>query len=183
MRPQSMANIALGVGCIVTSLAAIFLWIPPDTTTGLIESVRRQVSIGDALAPTVASAFVLAGGVLVILRNHTSSTDDRVTFANLRFLLALLLVLSVSLALMRWAGPIAASLVSDEGYRTLRNTTPWKHIGFFLGGSALVAGLMSIVEGRLTFRTALIGTLAALAMIAVYDLPFEDLLLPPNGDV
>ncbi len=183
MRPQSKANVVLGAGCIAASLAVILLWIPSDTSTGLIETVRRQVSIGDALAPTVAGAFVLAGGALVVMRHRASSTDQWITFGNLKFLLALLSMLAVSLAAMRWAGPVAASLAAEDGYRTLRNTVPWKHIGFFLGGSLLVAGLISMVEGRLSLRSALIGPLAALAMIAVYDLPFEDLILPPNGDV
>ncbi|MCY3994766.1 MAG: hypothetical protein OXF07_01365 [Rhodobacter sp.] len=183
MRPRSITNHVLGIGCIAASLTAIFLWIPSDTSTGLVETVRRQVSVGDALAPTVAAGFVLAGGALVHHRDGTASAKTRVTPGNLRFLVVLLSILAVSHAVMRWAGPAAAGLVTEEGYRALRNTIPWKHIGFFLGGSLLVTGLISSVEGRVTVRSILIGALATLAMIAVYDLPFEDLLLPPNGDV
>jgi len=183
MRPESVTNHVLGIGCIAASLTAIFLWIPSDTSTGLVETVRRQVSVGDALAPTVAAGFVLAGGALVLPRNRTASTKTRITSGNVRFLMVLLSILAVSHAAMRWAGPAAASLAAEEGYRALRNTIPWKHIGFLLGGSLLVTGLISSSEGRVTIRSALIGALATLAMIAVYDLPFEDLLLPPNGDV
>ncbi len=183
MRPQLTTDIVLGAGCIVVSIAAIFLWIPIDTSTGLIETVRRQVSIGDALAPTTAFGFVLAGGTLLVLRGHRSAADRRITIGNLRFLFALLSMLAASLALMRWAGPVVASVTAEDGYRILRDTAPWKQIGFFLGGSVLVAGLISLVEGRITSRSVMIGTLAALAMILIYDLPFEDLLLPPNGDV
>lgn len=183
MRPQPKTDIVLGAGCIAASLAAIFLWIPPDTSSGLIETVRRQVSVGDALAPTAASAFVLAGGALLILRDSPTRADQRITLANLKYLLALLFMLATGFALMRWAGPIIAGIALEDGYRPQRNTVPWKYIGFFLGGSALVTSLISFVEGRVTLRSAVIGILSTLSMIAVYDLPFEDLLLPPNGDV
>ena len=52
-----------------------------------------------------------------------------------------------------------------------------------LTATGLVAGLIALIEGRLRPRTLLIGALAALALIVLYDLPFEDLQLPPNGDV
>jgi hypothetical protein len=29
----------------------------------------------------------------------------------------------------------------------------------------------------------LVGALVVLALVAIFDLPFDDLLLPPNGDV
>ena len=85
---------------------------------------------------------------------------------------------------MRWLGPLAVELFGAEGsYRALRDTAPWKHLGFVAGGTLLVAGLMALVEGRLTMRGVVIGLLATFALILLYDLPFDDLLLPPNGDV
>jgi hypothetical protein len=47
----------------------------------------------------------------------------------------------------------------------------------------MVGGLISYIEGHLRIRSFLIGLGSALALVAVYDLPFDDLLLPPNGDV
>jgi len=83
-----------------------------------------------------------------------------------------------------WLGPAAVwALTEDGAYRNLRDTAPWKYVGYVAGGTLLVAGLMALVEGNVTWRGVMIGLLATLALIAVYDLPFEDLLLPPNGDV
>ena len=84
---------------------------------------------------------------------------------------------------MRWAGPALAGLLTDEGYRPLRDTAPWKYLGFLVGGSGMIAAMISLVEGRISRRAVLIGLVAAVALILVYDLPFDDLLLPPNGDV
>ncbi len=83
---------------------------------------------------------------------------------------------------MRFAGPLAAAF-TESGYRPLRDTIPWKYIGFIAGGTCLVAGLKALVEGRVTMRGVVIGLAACLVLIALYDLPFDDLLLPPNGDV
>ena len=45
------------------------------------------------------------------------------------------------------------------------------------------AGLMALVDGRVSWTGVVTGLLAALVLVALYDLPFDDLLLPPNGDV
>ena len=65
----------------------------------------------------------------------------------------------------------------------MRDTAPWKYIGFILGGVVLIAGLIALVEGRVSLRGVVLGLMATFALIVVYDLPFDDLLLPPNGDV
>jgi len=46
-----------------------------------------------------------------------------------------------------------------------------------------VTGLIGLVEGRITMRGVVIGLGSAIVFIIIYDLPFDDLLLPPNGDV
>ena len=103
---------------------------------------------------------------------------------NLIFVLKLFALLIVALAAMRWIGPLTVeALVADHDYRALRDERPWKYLGFLFGGTGLVAGLMALMEGHLTRRGLLVGLCATLALIALYDLPFEDLLLPPNGDV
>ncbi|MEM6465129.1 MAG: hypothetical protein AAF679_01305, partial [Pseudomonadota bacterium] len=89
----------------------------------------------------------------------------------------------VSLALMRALGPMVTELVSTQEYRILRDTAPWKYIGFAAGGLVLVTGLISVVERRFSLRALAIGVFAVTMVIVLYDLPFEDLLLPPNGDV
>ena len=83
---------------------------------------------------------------------------------------------------MRWAGPISAHLFGED-YRSLRDTVPWKYIGYFSGGILMIFGLISMMEGRMRWRTLIISILAVVFLIIVYDLPFENLLLPPNGDL
>ena len=57
-----------------------------------------------------------------------------------------------------------------------------------MGGGFLVLSMVAFVEGRVSLRALVVAALvvAALAVIGIillYDVPFEDVLLPPNGDV
>lgn len=176
------ANVILGAITVAVALGIAFVWVPADSATGLIETVRRQVAIGDALAPTLATAFLLIGGLMVMLLERPGNARH-LTGRNLLFLCVLCGIIVVSFLIMRWTGPAVAVLLTDEGYRPLRDTAPWKYIGFVTGGTALIAGLIALVEGRVTWRGVVCGVGAAIALIVVYDLPFDDLLLPPNGDV
>lgn len=181
-------HIVLGAVCVAASLLLLLVWIPLDTDTGLIEKVRRRVAIGDALAPSLAAVVILIGGLLLLIRERRSDNQGEIGTGNLLFLGRLLFIFLVGLSLMRWSGPLAVALVelaqAEVGpYRLLRDTAPWKYIGFVLGGSVMIAGPIWLVDGRLTARTALIALVAVLALVALYDLPFDDLLLPPNGDV
>lgn len=186
MFPRLNRDSLLGLACVVASLMLMAVWVPADTETGLIEKVRRHVAIGDALAPTLAGLFILVGGLMLALQ--PAGPDDSSQKKHLAFLIRLLLLLAVSLGLMRWSGPVSVLISntltgSDVPYRLLRDTAPWKYVGFALGGMTLVAGLIALIEGRLTWRTLLIALITVLGLIALYDLPFDDLLLPPNGDV
>ena len=95
------------------------------------------------------------------------------------------LILAVGFSLMRYAGPVVVRLINVEKveYRVVRDTVPWKYIGFTLGGTFLVTALIAWTERKLRLVHLLIGLGATLMLIALYDLPFDDLLLPPNGDV
>ena len=86
---------------------------------------------------------------------------------------------------MRWTGPAAVALFGPEGvgYRALRDTVPWKLIGFLCGGTVMILGPIVLVERRLRWQAVAVAVVATVAMIVIYDLPFDDLLLPPNGDV
>lgn len=182
MQMPDRTHLALGLGMLGFAVIVALAWVPLDTATGMIEKVRRQVSIGDALAPTIAAVFIGLGGLFVLMfeRGQSSVSLTRRSFV---FLIWLLAVVGLGFALMRWTGPAVAALFSEEGYRPLRDTVPWKYLGFLIGGTSLVAGLITLIERRLTVKAVLIGGGAALVLIAVYDLPFDTLLLPPNGDV
>jgi hypothetical protein len=70
-----------------------------------------------------------------------------------------------------------------RSYRDLRDTLPWKYIGFLLGSTGLITTCIAAIETRFSWRALLIALVATTALMALYDLPFDDLLLPPNGDV
>jgi hypothetical protein len=182
-KPRSRADLALAVLAILGAILAIAIWIPSDSASGLIETVRRQTRVGDALGPTVAASFILFGGLMLLLRPVVS--EARLTGQNLTFLLLILAGFALCIALMRWVGPLAVQLFAgpEATYRDLRDSAPWKYLGFLAGGWSMVFAMICRGEGRLSWRAALIAVLACLALIAVYDLPFDDLLLPPNGDV
>lgn len=180
--PASRVNLVLGLAVVALCLLALGVWIPLDTETGIIETARRHTVIGDALAPVMAAVLTLLGGAMLVLFERHADQQPHPSAATLAFALRLVAVIALSLLVMRYAGPLAASVAGDTEYRLLRDTPGWKHIGFLLGGTLMVAGCMAVVTGRLTGRAVLIGLITALVLIAIYDLPFDDLLLPPNGD-
>ena len=176
------SDFKVGLGALVAGCLILFVWIPLDVETGLIEKVRSQVTIGDALAPSLAASVLIFGGLLLIFQSFRTNGITQLSWNSLKFIILLLALLGLSMAVMRWAGPLSAPLFSGD-YRSLRDTVPWKYIGYFLGGIIMVFGLISMMEGRMRWRTLIISILAVLFLIIVYDLPFENLLLPPNGDL
>lgn len=185
MAERIRSNLVIGLVAVAVAVLLLAVWIPLDTDTGLIERVRRRITIGDALAPSLAATFLLLGGAMLALAERRAPDQPRPGAAALGHVGAIIGLLALATLAMRHAGPAAVRVFGPEGaeYRLLRDTVPWKHLGFLLGGTAMVAGLIALVEGRATWQAVLVGLLATLAMIALYDLPFEDLLLPPNGDV
>ncbi len=185
MPRHSKGNLILGICVLGFSVLLLAVWIPMDTDSGLILEVRRQVIIGDALAPTVASLFLLVGGALLVSVERKSMDQPGLSARDMAFVAGLVGIVALSLVVMRHAGPLAVALFAEETaeYRLLRGTAPWKYIGYFLGGTMMIIGMVALVEGRIRLRILVIAAFAVLAMIVLYDLPFEDLLLPPNGDV
>ena len=179
MRSEFSKDKLLAIIFMITALVIIFIWVPMDTGTGIIGKVRRKFIIGDALAPSVAGVILLAGATLLFFRPSNKATLKQ---HHLVWVAGLTVLFILSFSVMRYAGPITASLFDLE-YRNLRTTIPWNYIGFLLGGTGLVGGLTSIVEKRILKRHYVIAFGASLTIALFYDLPFEDLLLPPNGDV
>ncbi|UWQ89879.1 hypothetical protein K3727_13835 [Rhodobacteraceae bacterium M382] len=182
------SNLILGLVMVIFAAILLSLWIPLDTQTGLVEKIRRQVVIGDALAPTVAALFLLIGGGLLVVVDRTADGQPKPSLRGLGFTASLIAVICISLVVMRHAGPLSVWLINTlHGdtleYRLLRDSAPWKYIGYLLGGTLMISGMIALVEGRIRIRAVLVALLAVLIMIALYDLPFKDLLLPPNGDV
>lgn len=185
---QLNSDLIFGVLCLLAGLAVAFIWAPLDTDTGLIERVRGRNMIGDAMAPTAAGALMAIGGLLLCLQAMRRASSAALSIENFKFALTLLIVFAISLALMRWSGPIVVNAAQAFGadwpdYRELRDTTPFKHLGYLIGGTFLVSTLIAWIDRRLTFRAVVLGLMAALLMAMAYDGPFDNLLLPPNGDV
>ncbi len=188
MKTTARTNLWIGLIFVALSCVAAFVWIPLDTQTGLIEKVRGRQIIGDALAPTIAAGFLLLGGLLLVLAERDSPNQPTLTSQHLSFITRIFAIIIIGMLIMRYTGPAISEIINlfrDEpiAYRMLRATPGWRHVGFVAGGIVIVAGLISTVEGRITRRAFLTALAAVIAIIAVFDLPFEDLLLPPNGDV
>ena len=185
MRSRLHPNVIIGITGAAVSAAALAGWVPFDTGSGLVEKVRRSTVIGDALAPSVALGFTAFGSVLLAVTGGQRSIGWNP--AAVRFTLLTLTAVVCGFLVMLYAGPLAVALTSALGadtaeYRLLRDAPPWKYLGFFFGGLICVAGPISLSEGRLTVRILAVSAAAVTVIMALFDLPFDDLLLPPNGD-
>ena len=174
MKLRITQDAALGALVLAFGLFIVFVWAPLDSETGIAEKVRGRWAIGDALAPIVAGAL-LAGAL-------RTAAPAALGWRNLGFLAAVIGCVGASLAVMWLAGPVAAALTVGD-YRPLRDEAPWKYIGFVLGGGLMIFSLIALVERRLSLARLALALAVALALALIHDLPFEDLLLPPNGDV
>lgn len=179
MTPRNQ-TLWLALVAAVFAAVLLFVWIPLDVQTGILEQSRRRTVVGDSLAPAIAGVFIALGAVLLALGRRRESTPG-MSRDNVVFIVSLIAICALAFTLMRWAGPLLAQLMGLE-YRLLRVDLPWKYIGFVSGGWAMVFGLITLAERRRSLRGALVALVIVTLLIAAYDLPFDDLLLPPNGD-
>ena len=107
----------------------------------------------------------------------------RLTLSNGVFLAGSIAFLTVVVLVMLLTGPLAVKLFGvAEEYRLVRASAPWKYLGFLLGGFVLLFSVMVAVEKRIRWRTVVLSIVIPLVIALFYDLPFDDTLLPPNGD-
>ena len=179
---------------IIASIFTLFIWIPNDIETGVIEIFRRRVTIGDAMAPTMVATGILIISVFLgidaIVNGARSSNPipekvlDRQSFI---FLFKMIVVITLGLSLMFFTGPLCVELSNvltgeADSYRYLKASFPYKYIGYLVGGFILVFGIIGIIENRFSGSAAWITILTVLLLIILYDVPFDNLLLPPNAD-
>lgn len=185
------AEIRLALLFVLLAALTTFVWAPLDSETPAFYEFRRQAYIGDALLPMVAGGgILLCAAVHVVAQlGRAPEGDSRPPFDRLTLVFFVLFggIVALSLALMYWAGPAALALFGPSGdeaptYRQMRSSFPWKYTGFVLGGFTLVFGLTSLLEGRMRLVRVLTSILAVLLLILVFDVPFDTILLPPNGD-
>lgn len=196
-------TLGLGLFCVAFSLFALLYWIPIDVETGVVEQDRREVIIGDSMGPVflaiciliLAAAMIVGAGLELLRGRQAAAQDDQADLEppgalsahNLGFLLRLFGFVFATMLLMVWFGPLTVDALGGLGfeigtYRQLRDTVPYKYLGFIAGGFLLVFGLISMIEGRMSRNGALTAVFTITALIVVYDVPFDTLLLPPNGD-
>lgn len=180
-------NLVLGLVVVAFASILLLVWIPLDVESGIVERVRRQIVIGDALAPILAGGFILLGGLMLIIFERNADTQPGIDVVKLAFVATVFSLLVISFLVMLSAGPavvgIASALTGEVlEYRLLRDTVPWKYVGFALGGVLAITGMISLAERKRSLRALLVGVIGVAAMIAIFDLPFKDLLIPPNGD-
>ena len=173
------------------ALITVFVWVPFDSETPPIYVFRRQSYIGDAMLPMVSAGGIAVCAVIHLFLSSRSSKkaagDAPFDRTSLHFFAPFTAIVAVSLGLMFWGGTVALGLVDlfvDEvgTYRQMRSTAPWKYIGYMLGGFTLVYGTISLIEGQLTFKRAVQVSLVVTGFMLVFDVPFDSILLPPNGD-
>lgn len=188
-RIKNNPDLIIGILFLCLGSLTLFIWIPVDVETGITQKVRSQVFIGDALAPSMAAAIFSLAGLMLTVKSLNKGDDIDFSSNNLKFIASLLLILFVTINIMYWSGSLlleaakAFSLMGENReYRNLRDTAPWKYIGYFLGGHFMIFSLISLMEGKFSLRAFYISVASVLVLIAIYDLPFDDLLLPPNGD-
>lgn len=175
------------------ALITLFVWIPNDIETGVIESFRRRVIIGDAMAPTGVTVAILVVSLFMGLSSIFRIGGrpdlgvaglDRQSFI---FLLRLAVSVGLGLVLMIYTGPLVVEFINALGgeigtYRQLRASFPYKFIGYGVGGFVMVFGVIRVIENRFSMSAAWASIIAVLVLTILYDVPFDNLLLPPNGD-
>lgn len=177
------SDMILGLAVIILALVALLFWVPMDTGSGIAERVRGSYKIGDAFGPTVAFALLGLAGLILVLQARKGSTAEGLSYQDIGFIGMAFAIYFTALLLMRWTGPVLAGLFAEASYRELRDTLPWKYLGYVAGGTFMVAMTIMLASRRVSLGALVIGFVAALLMAMFYDLPFEDILLPPNGDV
>ena len=181
-------NVLVGVGAIGFSCLVLFVWTPLDVTSGAFLEARRQHLIGDSFAPLVAGALIGLSGIMLVTFERKAPSKGTLSPAEIRFVAGIIAILALGLLAMSCTGPILLSIANwitgqELEYRLLRDEAPWKYIGYFTGGTIIVGGLMAKVHRQITIKYLIVGVISALVIAALLDLPFDDLLLPPNGDV
>ena len=194
---QQRWTIGLGGVVLCLSVVTLAIWIPRDVETGIVETFRRSRMIGDAMLPSMLALAAIAVSVLLIFGavveswrsdgRVSPSAGDGLTADNFRFLAFLLVALGVCLLLMYSLGPFLVAIgkafgADAESYRHVRATRPWKYVGYMISGPLLVFALISFIEHAVRWRNLAIAIGAALVIAFLYDVPFDNLLLPPNGD-
>ena len=178
----------IGILSILFCLLLLLIWIPFDIDSGIASKVRGRSKIGDAMAPTVAAVILGVAGLSLLFSSKKHESSERIEWSSIVFILGISALILTTCFIMAVFGPLIVSLsqqfITDlPDYRSLRNAIPWKYLGLLAGGSFMLVSFFVITGYGSWQRRIIVAFLATLALAMAYDLPFDDLLLPPNGDV
>ena len=186
--PRKNHDLLVGVLGIILSLICLFVWIPTDIDSGILDVWRRNVRIGDAMLPTFTTIGLLLASITITIRGWLNRASRPASpesiIGAMPYVVAVTLIMAISLVLMYYAGPLLVWLwfEGEVTYRQMLGAAPWKYAGTMTGGTFLVFAYISLVSQQLRIRNLLIAVVSTAAIIALYDLPFDKLMLPPNGD-
>jgi len=145
------------------------------------------------MAPTmVAWAILLVSIALLIdtaLRSRFQNVIENsiMDAQSFRFLLNMMTVIIISLLFMLYSGPLLVDFINlingeNDNYRLFKGSIPHKYFGYILGGFIMVFGSIGVVENKFSANGAWLSIIAVAVLTFLYDVPFDNLLLPPNGD-
>lgn len=183
-RPNLVRDATVAVVGIVLALILLVFWIRLDIETGLIDEWRRTIRIGDALLPTIGALGLLLSALFVGVSVFRRPDPVPSLKFSATFFLMVLAIHFVAIILMLWVGPLLVRLLTVEGvtYRQLLDTVPWKYTGFITGGTFMVFALKSLLERKMTLHSLWVAFVATVVIAFLYDIPFDNMQLPPNGD-
>lgn len=181
------SEIWLSAAILAASLVVLLVWAPGDSETPAVYSHRRQTFIGDAFLPMLASAMIAISAlchIAVCLARPERKEGESRSPGGVLFQIKILGCVAAGFLIMFWLGPALVAAFASDGltYRELRASYPWKVTGFLAGGAFMAGALISLVSKNWSARNFLLGLLASAALVALFDLPFSNIMLPPNGD-
>lgn len=184
LQSEQKRDVAIGILGSCCALMILFLWIPNDVDTGVVDVWRRTVRIGDAMLPTFAAYGILIASIGIMAQNFFIKSQVPVRAVASAFIFSLFAILTISLLLMLVTGPVCIWLWTggEMNYRQVLASAPWKYLGFLVGGTLMVFGFISLSEHQIRWRNVGIAVLSTILIALLYDLPFDSLFLPPNGD-
>lgn len=183
--PANFRETMIGVFGFGLALIFLFIWIPLDIDTGILDIWRRSVRIGDAMLPTFAAIGLVISSLAIIARSLRQDPQIGPRKMHLHFILCSVLVFILGIGAMFVLGPLATFVFTagETPYRLLFDTAPWKYVGFTIGGTLIASGFTALAYRDFQWRFLIIAVTATLTIAFFYDLAFNNLLLPPNGDI
>ncbi len=184
----SWPDLSTGLALALMGLILQFYLIDAFSNGEGVEFKRGRAFIGDAYFPRlIAIALILFGLCLAAssLRRRQDALRPSGLFAPASFLALGLLGLALGAA---WVVtylivPTIVEVLISTDPRALYLQTPWRQLPFVLGAFFVPLILISAAERKVRIRTLIISLLFPAILGAIYTVPFDDLFLPPVGDL